>query len=223
MKTDAELKQDVMEELKWEPDVKAAAIGVAVQDGIVTLTGTVDTYMQKVSAERAAERIYGVKGIAQEIKVKLPNSFMRDDGDIALAAANALAWNASVPDDRVMVKVQDGWVTLSGDVDFRYQKNAAYDAICGLMGVTGVTNLVGIKPPQKPATKEMPSEIRAKIETAFRRHALLDARRVAIQVSDGKVILDGSVHSFAEKKEAELAACSAPGICEVENNISINP
>ncbi len=219
MKTDAELKQDVMEELKWEADVKAETLGVAVQDGIVTLTGNVDTYAQKVAAERAAERVYGVKGIAEEIKVKLPNSFMRDDEDIARAAANALEWNASVPDERVKVKVQDGWVTLSGDVDFRYQKDAAYDAVSGLMGVAGVTNLINLKPSPRPA----PTDIRRKIESAFQRHALLDARRVAVQISNGKVTLEGTVHSYAEKKEAELAACSAPGICEVENNISINP
>ncbi|MDO8578067.1 MAG: BON domain-containing protein [Dehalococcoidales bacterium] len=219
MKTDAELKQDVMEELKWEADVKAETLGVAVQDGIVTLTGNVDTYAQKVAAERAAERVYGVKGIAEEIKVKLPNSFMRDDEDIARAAANALEWNASVPDERVKVKVQDGWVTLGGDVDFRYQKDAAYDAVSGLMGVAGVTNLINLKPSPRPA----PTDIRGKIESAFQRHALLDARRVAVQISDGKVTLEGTVHSYAEKKAAELAACSAPGICEVENNISITP
>jgi osmotically-inducible protein OsmY len=222
MKTDAELKQDVTEELKWEPDVKAETIGVAVRDGIVTLTGAVDTYMQKIAAERAAERVYGVKGIAQELQVQLPNSFMRSDEDIARAAANALEWNSSVPDDRVFVKVQDGWVTLSGDVDFRYQKDAAYDAVSGLMGVAGVTSLINIKPPSKQ-TGKAPADIRAKIENAFQRHALLDARRVAIQINDGTVTLEGTVHSFAEKKEAELAACSAPGVCDVQNNITITP
>ncbi len=219
MKTDAELKMDVMEELKWEPDVKAETIGIAVKDSIVTLTGNVDTYAQKVAAEKAAERVFGVKGIAQEIKVRLPNSFLRSDEDIALAAANSLEWNASVPDERIQVKVQDGWVTLNGDVDFRYQKDAAYDAVAGLMGVTGVTNLISLKPAPKP----VPTDIRTKIETAFQRHALLDARRVTVQVANGKVKLEGTVHSFAEKKEAELAACSAPGICEIENNITISP
>lgn len=221
MKTDTELQDDVMEELKWEPDIRAETIGVAVKDGIVTLTGTVDTYAQKMAAERAIGNVYGVKGIAQEISVKLPNEFMRSDEDIARAAANALEWSSSVPDERIKVKVQNAWVTLGGDVDFRYQKDEAYDAVSGLMGVAGITNLIALKP--SPAAKAAPSDIRMKIEEAFQRHALLDARRVAVQVANGKVTLEGTVHSYAEKKEAELAACSAPGICEIINNITISP
>ena len=217
MKTDAELKRDVMDELKWEPDVNAEAIGVAVKDGVVILSGTVDSYTEKMAAERAVQRVFGVTAIAQEIKVKLPGSYERSDEDIAKAAANALEWNMSVPHDRIKVKVQDGWVTLSGEVDWRYQKDAAEDAVCCLMGVVGVTNLIIVKPSLKP------TEIKTKIESAFQRNAMLDARRITVETRGDKVILEGTVRSYAEKKEAEEAACAAPGICNVENRITVSP
>jgi osmotically-inducible protein OsmY len=217
MTTDSELKQDVIDELMWEPDINATEIGVAVKDGIVTLSGYVDTYHEKLAAERAAQGVSGVKAVVQETKVRLPGSLQRSDEDIAKAAANALAWTASVPHDRIKVKVQNGWITLSGQVDWRYQRDAAEDAVCNLMGVVGVSNQITVKPSPKP------TEIKTKIESAFQRNALLDARRIDVHVRGDRVILEGSVRSYAEKKEAEQVACSAPGICEVENRIAVNP
>ncbi len=217
MKTDAELKRDVTDELKWEPGVKAETIGVAAKDGVVTLSGFVDSYTEKMAAERAALRVFGVKAIGQEIKVKLPSSLERSDEDIARAAANALKWNVSVPDDRVKVKVQDGWVTLNGDVDWQYQKTAAEDTVCCLLGVTGVTNLITVKPSIKP------SDIKTKIEGAFQRNAMLDARRITVETIDDKVILKGFVRSYTEKNEAEQAAFAAPGIFEFDNRLIVSP
>jgi osmotically-inducible protein OsmY len=217
MNSDSELKQDVIDELMWEPDINATEIGVAVNDGVVTLSGYVDTYHEKLAAERAAQGVFGVKAVVQEIKVRLPGSLQRSDEDIARAAANALEWTASVPLDRIKVKVQNGWITLSGQVDWRYQRDAAEDAVCNLMGVVGVSNQITVKPSPKL------TEIKTKIESAFQRNALLDARRIDVQVRGDRVILEGSVRSYAEKKEAEQAACSAPGICEVENRIAVNP
>jgi osmotically-inducible protein OsmY len=215
MKTDAELKRDVMDELSWEPGVNAEAVGVAVKDGVVTLSGSVDNYMAKIRAERAVERVMGVKALAQEIKVKLPGDFERTDEDIASAAANALEWNMSVPDDRVKVKVQNGRVTLTGEVDWRYQRDAAEDSVCCLMGVTGVTNLITLK-----KMVEAP-DIKAKITAAFQRNAMLDAKSITAKTVGDKAILEGAVHSFAEKREAERAAYAAPGVCRVENNLLV--
>lgn len=217
MKTDAELKKDVMDELKWEPDMNAEAIGVAVKDCIVTLSGYVDKYTQKIAAERATSRVFGVKAIAQEIKVRLPGALERPDEDIARSASNALEWNVSVPHEKIKVKVQDGWVTLSGEVEWAYQKDAAEDAVCCLMGVTGISNQIIVEPSTQPA------DIKAKIEAAFQRHAMLDARRITVDTRGDKVILEGVVHSYAEKKETENAACAAPGIRKVENHLIVSP
>ncbi len=217
MKTDAELKKDVTDELKWAPNINADAIGVAVKDGIVTLSGYVDSYTEKLAAERSAQGVFGVNAIVQEIKVKLPGSDSRSDEDIAKAAINALGWTTSVPQDRIKVKVQDGWLTLSGKVDWLYQKIAAEDAVLCLMGVKGVTNLITVKPLLKP------EDIKTKIESAFQRNAVVEARRISVATRDDKVILSGIVHSYAEKKEAERVACAAPGVCEVENNIVVIP
>ena len=217
MTTDSELKQDVIDELMWEPDINATEIGVAVKDGVATLSGSVDSYHEKLAAERAAQGVFGVRAVVQEIKVRLPGSLQRSDEDIAKAAANALAWTASVPHDRIKVKVQNGWITLSGQVDWRYQRDAAEDAVCNLLGVVGVSNQITVKPSPKL------TEIKTKIESAFQRNALIDARRIDVQVRGDRVILEGSVRSYAEKKEAEQVACSAPGICEVENRIAVNP
>lgn len=217
MKTDAELKKDVMEELQWAPNINADAIGVAVKDGIVTLTGYVDSYTEKLAAERAAQGVFGVNAIAQKIKVKLSGSDSRSDEDIAGAAVNALGWTTSVPHDRIKVKVQDGWLTLSGKVEWLFQRTAAEDAVRCLIGVKGVTNLITVKPVLKPG------DIKTKIEGAFQRNAVLDARRISVETLEDKVILKGVVHSYVEKKEAERVACAAPGVCEVENNIVVIP
>jgi osmotically-inducible protein OsmY len=217
MKTDAELQQDVMNELRWEPIIKAAEIGVGVKDGIVTLSGDVDSLLKKSAAERAAARVFGVRAVAEEIQVKLPGSFKRSDQDIARAVANALEWNASVPYDRVKVQVQDRVVTLSGQVDWWYQRAAAEDAVRNLLGVVSVGNRITIKPTVKPL------DLKDKIENALRRNALLDARRITVETRGPKVILKGSVRSSAEKEQALSAAWAAPGVSHVESYITVNP
>jgi osmotically-inducible protein OsmY len=217
MKTDTQLQQDVMNELKWEPSVKAAEIGVGVKDGVVTLSGYVDSFYKKWAAERAAARVFGVKAVAEEIQVKLPGSLKRTDEDIARVAANALEWNVSVPSDRVKVQVQNGLVTLSGEVDWWYQKSAAEDTVRNLMGVVFINNKITIKPSVKPL------DVKDKIESAFQRNALLDARRITVETHGGKVILRGSVRSWAEREQVQRAAWAAPGVSDVESHIMVNP
>jgi osmotically-inducible protein OsmY len=217
MKTDTELQKDVMDELKWEPSIKAAEIGVGVTDGVVTLSGYVDSFWKKWAAERAATRIFGVKAVAEKIQVRLPGSLKRSDEDIARAVSDTLDWNVSVPHDRVKVQVQDGLVTLSGEVDRWYQKDAAEDAVRKLVGVVLVSNNITIKPTVEP------QDVKDKIESAFRRNALLDARRVTVETHGGKVILRGSVRNWAEREQVQWAAWAAPGVSEVESHIIFSP
>ena len=223
MKTDAELQQDVMNELKWEPSIKAAKIGVAVKDGVVTLSGYVDTYGEKWAAHRTAVRVFGVKAVVEELKVRLPDPFQRPDEDIAQAAANALQWNVWLTHmiDRIEVVVENGWVTLSGDVDWRYQKDAAGDTVRNLIGVRGLSNDIAIEP-----IKPIPVNgqgVKDNIVSAFQRNAILDARRITVETHGGKVILRGSVRSWAERDQVERAAWAAPGVSEIESHIIINP
>jgi osmotically-inducible protein OsmY len=216
MKTDTELQHDVMEELAWEPSIDAAEIGVSAESGIVTLSGIVKTLPQKWAAEKAAQRVSGVKAVTDEIVVKLPGDGELSDTEIARAAVNALDWNASLPQGRVTLIVSHGWVTLEGTVQFHYEKVAADYAVRGLRGVKGVTNLISVKPPQTS-----PKDIKHRIEQAFERAADLDAERISVQAKSGGVILRGTVGSWAERERAELAAWAAPGVSRVENEIDV--
>lgn len=215
--TDRELQEMVLNGLEWEPGVDAGHIGVAVRDGIVTLTGTVTTLHQKWTAERAARHVFGVRAVANDIEVAPDDATARTDPAIADAAANALRWNAAVPLDAVQVTVRQGWVTLTGEVDWQYQREAAERAVQHLYGVKGVANSIFVRP-----HVSLP-DVKAKIENAFRRSAEVDAAHVQVEAIDGNVILRGTVRSLTERKEAERAAWSAPGVTNVDDRLVVAP
>ncbi len=206
-----------MDELEFEPSVNAANIGVTAKNGIVTLTGKVSSYAEKYTAAEAAERVIGVKAATDEMKVDLPSFHKRDDEDIAQAAVNALQWHVWVPKDAVKVKVHQGWVTLEGEIDYKYQQTAAQDAVQNLMGVTGVSNLIALKTVVAPAA----SDLKVKIENALSRAAELDGEHINVEVSGNKVTLKGNVSSWAERDEVERAAWSAPGVWIVDDQLVI--
>jgi osmotically-inducible protein OsmY len=214
MKTDIELRNDILDELQWEPSITATEIGVIVNDGIVTLTGCVNSYPEKWATEKATLRVNGVKAVANDIEVRLPAESRRVDEDIARDAANALGWDASLPKDLQAV-VEGGWVTLSGKVEWQYQKKAAQNDVARLMGVKGVINNIKID------LSVAPSTVNEKIEAALQRHAALDAKAIRVKTEYGKVTLEGFVDSWEEKEAAENAAWSAAGVTEVENKLSV--
>jgi len=215
MMDDKHLKQAVLDELKWEPSVNAAHIGVTTKDGIVTLMGSVDSYAEKHGAETAALRVKDVKGVAEEIEVKLPSHVQHGDAEIAEAAVNRLAWNVSVPKDAIKVTVSKGWVTLSGSVHWHYQHDAAADAVRTLWGVTGVSNQITIKPTANA------SNIKADIEDALNR-SWFSPENISVTTRDGMVTLSGTVDYWDERALAGTTAWAAPGVTSVTNNIRVD-
>lgn len=217
MKTDSEIKRDVELELKWEPDIDTTDVGVAVKDGVVTLTGFVRSWSQKLTAESAAKRVLGVRGIANNLEVRLPTDLSRPDPDIARDAVAALKAELPYSHERFTVIVKDGWLTLEGVAEWDYQRTRAYEAVRRIRGVKGVSNLISIKP------KVAPSEVKRRIEEAFKRSAEVDARRITVEANGGEVTLRGTVRSWAEREEASRTAWRAPGVTKVTNLIAVDP
>jgi osmotically-inducible protein OsmY len=215
---DKSLQAAVLRELEWDPKIDAAHIGVSAKNGAITLTGHVSSYSEKLAAVRAAERVYGVKAVADEIQVKLPGTSIRDDTELAEEIARELRWNSLVP-DTVKAEVRKGFVTLRGEVKWSFERDAAERTVRDITGVTGVSNLITIKPSVKPK----PSEIEQRVADAIKRMADLDARSVWATTTNGTVHLHGTVHSFYEKQLAENAAKAAPGVMNVDNEIAVVP
>ena len=215
MKTDTQLQQDVLAELKWEPSVNAALIGVEVKDGIVTLAGHVSSFAEKWDAERAAQRVSGVKALAVEMDVKLSALGRRTDADIARAAESALQWTTFLPKDSVKIMVESGRVTLTGQVDWEYQRVSAAGAVRYLLGVTGVSNQISIK------TKLSSGAIKSDIEAALKRRAHADAKKISVEVHGANVTLTGNVHSWSERELARQSAWGTPGVRSVVDNITV--
>lgn len=216
MKTDMQLQRDVIEELAWQPNIREAEIAVGARNGVVTLSGFVDSYAQKYAAARAVESVRGVRAVADDLKVRLPQAFVRSDTDVAHAAVSALKWDVEVPDTRIKVLVDDGWISLDGAVDWQFQRTAAENAVRHLAGVNGVINRITVQQPKVSAY-----EVNQRIEEALKRNAALDAEKISIDARDGRVVLRGTVRSWAEREDAERAAWAAPGVSEVDDEIAV--
>lgn len=217
MKNDLEIQQDVINHLKWQPSINASNIGVAVKDGIVTLSGRVDSYYQKLTAENAIKKVTGVRAIAEDIQVGVSPIFQKTDAEIAESVLNALKWHSAVPEDKIKVKVDDGFVTMEGEVEWEYQRESAKNAVSNLLGVKNVTNNIVLKP------RFTPTDIKSKISEALHRTATVDAGKVSVDINGTKVILHGTVRSFAEKDDIEEAAWCAPGVSALESHLTIEP
>jgi osmotically-inducible protein OsmY len=215
MKSDNQIQKDVMEELKWQPELNSSEIGVAVKNGVVTLSGQVDSFSKKLAAERAAKKIPGVKAIAEDIQIGVSPAYNKTDAEIAEAVLNALKWHTGVQDEKIKIKVEDGYVTLDGVAEWEYQRNNAKVAIQNLAGVRGVFNLITLKPRISAA------DIENKIMSAFKRNEASDAERITAEVNGSKVVLRGTVRSLSEKEDAETAAWCAPGVSSVTNRLVI--
>ncbi|MFP8779849.1 BON domain-containing protein [Hydrogenophaga sp. RWCD_12] len=215
MKSDSQLKQDVTAELQWEPSVHAAQIGVEVADGVVTLSGEVSSYYEKWNAERAAQRVQGVRALAVEMKVKLSALGHRTDADIAQSAQHILNWNSLLPPGAVKVLVENGWITLSGVLPWQYQRQSAADAVHSLPGVTGVSNQIAIQPTVSA------SAIKSDIEVALRRRATTDGMNIAVDVQGGDVTLTGPVHSWSERELATRSAWGSAGVHKVVDRMNL--
>jgi osmotically-inducible protein OsmY len=217
MRSDAEIERDVEEELQWDPDLDATDIAVSVKDGVVTLAGFVKSYTDKYEAEAAAKRVAGVRAVANDLEVRMPSVDERPDPDVARDAVAAIKSQLPISSEHIKVVVKNGWVTLEGQVEWQYQRQTAENAVRRIKGVKGVSNLIQLKPRAKP------SEIKRKIEEAFRRNAEIDANRITVEVHGGEVILKGMVRSWVEREEAERTAWSAPGVTKVEDQIVVSP
>jgi len=217
MKSDSEIKQDVEKELRWDPDIDATDIAVAVSKGVVTLTGFVRSYSHRWEAEAAAKRVAGVVGVANDIEVRVPSADERPDPEIAREAVSAIKTQLPNSWEQIKVVVRKGWVTLEGEVEWNFQRQRAESAVLWLKGIKGVSNLIKLKP------QVTPSEVKRKIEEAFRRSAEIDAGRVKVETTNGTVMLRGTVRSWSEREAASLAAWAAPGVTKVENQIAVSP